>query len=375
MKKVIFILFIPLLLLSGCSYRELNELAIVSTIGIDYQDGKYIISAQVVDFSKAETASDESEETTLLYVGEGPTVLTAVRDIYNKYPKNIHLAHLELVILGKDVALKDVTKVLNYFITSPEATGDAKVLVNKSGTAMEILDPINKNPDSYNGKAIVSNLIQNERHEGVVCQVNMEEFLSLYYQKGIDPIIPSIEYVKSEDDISNSVLLGFVVYKNDDVHGSLSKEASIAYNLINANFIDVAIKTNYKGKDLTIILIEPKSGIDLEIDNNKLKYKIKLKATGHISEIYSDINLTDKKILNEMKKDYEDTLKGYINELLNFSKNNNVDVLGLKNMIYKKKHKYYEQYKDQNVYDIADIDIDIDVNLFRHGTTYIGVRG
>lgn len=374
MKKYLFILLIPLFFLTGCSYRELNELAIVSTIGVDYQDNKYIISAQVVNVSKAETASDEAEETTLLYVGEGPTVLTAVRDIYNKYPKNIHLAHLELVVLGKDVVSKDVTKVLNYFITSPEATGDAKIIVNKSGTAMEILDPINKNPDSYNGKAIINNLIQNERHEGVVCDVNMKEFLSWYYQKGIDPIIPSIEYVKSEDGVSNIMLLGFVVFKNDDIIGSLSKKASIAYNLINANFIDIAIKTNYEGQDLTIILIEPKSDIEIEIKDNKLKFKIKISATGHISEIYSDIDLTDKKILNKMSDNYENTIKGYIQELLDFSKENNVDVLGLKNMIYKKKHKYYEQYKDENIYEVADIDIDIDVNLFRHGTTYIGVR-
>lgn len=46
MKKII-ILIITIFLLSGCSYRELNDLAIISAIGIDYDNNEFKLTAQV----------------------------------------------------------------------------------------------------------------------------------------------------------------------------------------------------------------------------------------------------------------------------------------------------------------------------------------
>ena len=42
MKKLLLLLIICLSF-TGCSYKELNELAIANSIGIDYEDGKYCI--------------------------------------------------------------------------------------------------------------------------------------------------------------------------------------------------------------------------------------------------------------------------------------------------------------------------------------------
>ena len=50
MKKLkILILISTIFTLSGCNYMELNKLAIVSALGIDYKDNKYEITAQVMD--------------------------------------------------------------------------------------------------------------------------------------------------------------------------------------------------------------------------------------------------------------------------------------------------------------------------------------
>ena len=48
MKKIILIIF--LFLLTGCyDYKEINNLGIVSAIGIDFKDDEYIITLEVLN--------------------------------------------------------------------------------------------------------------------------------------------------------------------------------------------------------------------------------------------------------------------------------------------------------------------------------------
>ena len=48
MKKIILLLII-LLPCTGCSYVELNDLAIVSAVGIDYENNNFNLTAQIMD--------------------------------------------------------------------------------------------------------------------------------------------------------------------------------------------------------------------------------------------------------------------------------------------------------------------------------------
>ena len=50
-----------------------------------------------------------------------------------------------------------------------------------------------------------------------------------------------------------------------------------------------------------------------------------------------------------------------------YSKENNTDVLGLGNMIYKNYFKDYNKYKDKNIYEIANFKIEIDNKMYRYG--------
>ena len=99
--KIIFIV-ITLFSLTGCSYVELNKMAIVSALGIDYKDNSYQITAQVMDVQKTE--GNSSIQTSLIYEAEGKTIGEAIRNLSEKYPKTVYLGHLQIIIIGKEVA-------------------------------------------------------------------------------------------------------------------------------------------------------------------------------------------------------------------------------------------------------------------------------
>ena len=52
MKKLLILLIIPFIL-SGCyDYNELNDLAIISGIGIDYENEEYIVTYEILSTKK-----------------------------------------------------------------------------------------------------------------------------------------------------------------------------------------------------------------------------------------------------------------------------------------------------------------------------------
>jgi len=371
MKKR-FLLLIPLffLILTGCSYRELNDLAIASSLGIDYEDNNYTITAEVLNFNK----KDEGDVTggSILYYGTGKTIAEAIRNIYYKYPRLLHLGHLRLIILGKNTIEQKTDEIFDYFLRSPEAANDPYVLVNNKGTAKEIINPDNKSNDTFNAKELISNLESNELRQGTVTTINFEEFLSIYLREGIDPVIPTIHYDKEKDNVySTTILTGMTAFKNNALLTPLSIDESKAYNILQNKFEDIMIVTDFKNSKLSALLLFPNSSYSVKI-KDKITVTIDLAFEGHISEIQKKVDLLDPNILNEIKENLTETIENKIRKLLQYCKKYNVDILGLKDQIYRHYPKEYEKYKKQNIYEIATFKINTNLTLDRHGSTYIG---
>ena len=101
MKKILLI--ISLLLLSGCyNYRELNDLAIVSAIAIDYNNSNnnFEVSIQVVNPKKQQDTSSANEPDFIIYKAEEKTLQQAFRNIVDTSPNRIYGSHLEILIIS-----------------------------------------------------------------------------------------------------------------------------------------------------------------------------------------------------------------------------------------------------------------------------------
>lgn len=370
MKKII-ILVAFVITLTGCSYRELNDLAIGNAIGIDYnkEENAYKITVQVLNLQK--DGNDKGKEDTVIYEAEGETISGAIRNISLAYPKVLYLGHLELVILGESVLNHDVEELFEYFIRSPETRNEFDILINTSGTAKEILDPPVSKNDSFPSKEIIKTLENSMKRQGTSVKVNMEEFIGLYLEKRITPVITTVELIDDKYTLNGIVAFD---YNNDKII-HLSKEATIAYNLINENFYDVDLTTNYNGSKMDFILLDPKASIKTTIKDNKLTVDINVKLSSQPAEIRQKINLEDEKVQSTIQKDLSNTLTSYIKELLTTCKENNIDVLGIKNIIYKNNNSSYERFEYLNLYEVAKFNINVNTQIFRYGNIYRSTKG
>lgn len=372
MKKIIKIMVLILFIISnsGCSYVELNKLAIVSALGIDYKNNEYEITAQVMDVTKSE--GNSVKQTSLIYEAKGQTIGKAIRNLSEKYPKTVYLGHLEIIILGKETAETKMNDVFDYILRSPEVRATGNVLVNKEETAKETLKPKNEKENSFATEQIKSSLENATKRTGTVKLITFEEFLQDYLQKGIDPVIPLIKINKqNKNKTSNTVISNLAALKDNKIQKEMDNDQSTAYNTINANYHDIVITPKYKNNTIGIILFNPKAKINTQLKNNKVYTNINITIETKLNEASFKINPNDNKTHKELEKITKKELEKYITSLINYCKETNTDVLGIENNIYKNHYKNYKNYKNSNFYE--NIKINIKTKIYRSGNTNKGV--
>ena len=252
MKKIKIILILVLtILISGCSYKELNDLAIASALGIDYENNEYIISAQIMELKKQEK---EDTSSALIYLGKGKTISEALRNISLKYPNYLYLGHLELIIIGKGEITHGINNSLDYFIRTSDARNDALILVSTKNKAYEIINPNEETKEEFPVKDIVTTIRNSKERNGLVIEKNYEELINDYLERGISQILTTIENEKDENDnYKDTILSNIAVFEKGKYVKDLDKESAISYNLINNNFDNVSIDIIYNNKDVALV--------------------------------------------------------------------------------------------------------------------------
>jgi len=377
MKKVI-ILLISIFILSGCyNYLELNDLAIVDALGIDYENGTYTVTAQVISVQKS--GSEETQEQAIVYIAEGKSIPEAVRNMELKNPNYIYMGHLSLVVLGKDFVKNDINKIYEYILRYPQIRINTLVVASIKNTALEILNQ-QVESGSLPSEAIISSLETGEKFQGTTKQQTLEELVKNSLSSA-ESVLPTIEIEENKDagkeTISkfNKIKLGnLAVIKDKKINYIMNEDESLIYNLLKKNIDNIRINIPYKNEQSVIEIYGPSPKIDLKIKDNQIKVDIKLGLEGDIVELNQEENVKKNSVINELNKNMNKKLKNYLNQLLESCKKENIDVLGLKEIIYKNYNKEYDKYKNKNIYEEAHINIKIDSNIYKEGGIYEGIN-
>ncbi|KWX74615.1 hypothetical protein AMQ84_19535 [Paenibacillus riograndensis] len=141
----VLVLFVLLSVnLAGCwNSRELNELAIVSGIGIDRvkETGKLRVTFQVVNPSSTTTTQGAStnQSPISIYTVNDRTVFGALRRASKQATRQLFFAHAQLLVIGESLAEGGMNEVFDIFERSHELRLNTTVLVSRDTDAESIL--------------------------------------------------------------------------------------------------------------------------------------------------------------------------------------------------------------------------------------------
>ena len=129
MKKIILLPLI-LLLLTGCiKYQELNNMAIITTIGIDKKDNIYQVTLKETIPKKEENKVSSEYK---YYKGQGNTIKKAIKDASNNSSKDIYLKQVQNFLITNPKYCKEIPKSFKNKIVLFQVKNLDKVLTTNS---------------------------------------------------------------------------------------------------------------------------------------------------------------------------------------------------------------------------------------------------
>ena len=137
MKRIISVLIIISMLpaMAGCggihiNYREIQQLLVVQTLGLDYQDGSVVASLAA--------AADASGSGPRRMNAAGGTASTAIDRAYElSYEEEIFFSHVNHILIGEAAASENMEELLDYLCQSPELRIDIPLYIVRDGTAKQ----------------------------------------------------------------------------------------------------------------------------------------------------------------------------------------------------------------------------------------------
>jgi len=358
MKKIL-LLILPLITLTGCyNYRELNDLAIATAVEVDKIEDEFHLLVQVANPKNQNDASSANQPQFVTYKGHGKTIQEAFRSIINESSKKIYGMHIQLLLITENIAKNDLDSMLDFFFRNTEIRKEFYVILDTSNTKddnlLKTLTPVT----NLSSQSILNSLETNSQHMGVTNLLTFNDLMDIYLDTNKELVLPTVyiegnyeegekqENLKTTDSNSKISLGNMAIFKDEKLLGYLTKEQSIAVNILKNEIKDALIthkcdKNKYETEEITL----DKTKID--IDLKKKKVTIDIKGTGYIAEYGCEGNLKDEKTINKIKNNLNTYIETeMLKAITTINTTYNSDIYNFKDMIYKQNPKYFNKIKD-----------------------------
>lgn len=382
MKKILITLSF-IFICCGCyNYKELNDLAITSAIGIDKSDNGYKVTAQVVNTQKEGTDNNSSSDPKIIiYEHTSKTVQEAVRYMVLESPKRLYPNHMQVIIISEDVAKDGILGSLDLFFRDSELQKNFYVLISKDVSANQILKTLTP-ADSIVSSNIKKSLESDSSYLGITELVTYDELINTYLNPNKEISLPSvtlkgkmkgsdkIDNIEQSDSSTKVVLSQMAIFKDDKMIGYLDDKQSIALSFIKGKINNTIIKYKCNGGYVVVETTNSKSSINVD---NKGNFRIKISGDAAINEVSCDINLENDNSISKINKQVNKEIKKNVNNTIKYVKNNyNSDIFNFLDILYKNQYSLYKKisndwYKDK--FKDSKIDIDVDIKVVEKGNT------
>ncbi len=283
MKKMLLALPVILIsvFLSACSQietAELNERLIIEAIGIDTENGKYIITVEGLDSLTAGSDSNSiaSERITKCYRFEGETIGMAMNSISTVTGQIPLFSQARVLILGNSTAKEHLSEALDFF--RREYTTRTDILIAcAENTAQEVISA-NYGPNMSAGK-ILETTLDSYRYTGRSIYMPLFRFLSSLINPTDSALCPKIAVKDNAfSDKKEVYLTGTAVFIKNGGYIALNEDETLAYMILT---------NSIENGDLTV---ETKNGIcTIEIISCKVRTVTSIKKNRPFFDINADI--------------------------------------------------------------------------------------
>ncbi|MGN7356360.1 Ger(x)C family spore germination protein [Paenibacillus sp. SAF-054] len=284
-----------LMLIPGCwNSKDIQNMAYVTALGIDYEDGKYKSYAQILNFTnvaKADNAEIGKPVPIWVGTGEGRTVTEALTTMYSTSQLRVFWGHLKSVIVTENTmqhGMVEIYEMLNRYreirynillYGTKEPLKD--ILTQKSILNLSPLETIMNLPQQiYSQRSFILPVYAFK----IIAQMDEPSGLAM---------IPSLEidngiWYEDKEERPMFRINGAYFFHNKEYRGLLSEDDLKGTRWIQRKLqrSPINIPDANAGRPVaSLILVKPHLYIKPVIDNGQARYVIRVSINAYIDEL------------------------------------------------------------------------------------------
>jgi len=380
--KTICLLLIVSLFLSGCwSKRELNELAIVSALGIDKVDDEFDVTVQIVVPGEISSKAPTSGRSPVItHHAKGKTIFEAIRKMTTLSTRKIYFAHTQVVILGDELAKEGIGEALDLISRDHEFRNDFDVIIAHEATAKDVLNvltPVEKVP----ANKIINSLRTSQKAWGSTISINIDELVSTLSSNEKSPLIPAIEIQGDAalgmskaniNKVETPVILkyaGLAVFKGDKYVGLLTDKESQSVSFLSDKIQStIEIIACPKGGTIATEITKSKTKIKGKFEKDAPKINVHIEVEQNVGEVECKINLTSHKNIDYVNKKTEELIKKRIEKTITtIQQTYRADIFGFGEELHRADPKKWKKIKNDWPTIFQDLPVNVEVHVRTKG--------
>ncbi|MFB5192379.1 Ger(x)C family spore germination protein [Alicyclobacillus fastidiosus] len=372
-----FILTISLVFATGCWDRtELNDIALLLGWGMDYKDGRYIGTAQIVIPGAAQSGQQGggggNNNAYFTETAIGKDITDTTQNLQSKLSRQIFAGHRKDVFIGEELAKHGLSKMLDEYSRNPDVRLRTDIFVVKGGTAEDILkipNPLEKVP------ALAA--LKLHQQIGGLGDVTLANFLIDASTEGSSPSLPVMEIVTSsrqqdqeQGSSTNSTSFAYAgraVFNMDEkLAGYLDRgEAELAWWVKGLlKFYRVTGVIPQRNGTVSLNLSKLGAHIQPSLQGNKIKFVVTLTGEGTIPENNTSLDLSQTKNLNLIQNAFDKQCQQQVQQVISkVQQEYKADILGFGEAFHRKYPEQWKSLKKNWGEEFPKSDVTVKVNL------------
>jgi len=367
---------------TGCwNRRELNEIAIVTAVGIDPgpKKGEIKMTFQVVNPSSISGKQGVSNSMTpfITIHTSGKTEFEAIRKATKEMSRRLYFSHLQAWIINNKIAkTTGINDYLEFPYRDPEIREDIPVFISYDNcSAAGILDqqfPL----DSINGVSIRKHLENAQKSGSYTRKVELRELVNVFSSDTTSAVIPYIfisppinpnkdKLQMTQSSRQNSVIKteGFAVFKKDQLIGYLNSSEARAVLWITDKVNKGIIVVPYKGKNQTIEIMKSQSKTKITLHHGKPEVQVNIKINANVGSVLGSVDPSKQSVIDELEEKTNQTVKKDIEKTIKkVQKQYKVDIFKFGETFERQHAKEWKKQKKNWGEDFENLQVNIKVD-------------
>lgn len=359
--------------------KQLNEVELVSGLGIDRKDDQYSITLQV--FNPSANQKNSVDPTGgFTYTQTGRTIPEAIEKIKKDSLKEPILDTLQVVALSERLAREEgLNETLDFLIRDPRVPADINTIIIRNESAelfLKLFTPQQKLTALY-----TNTMLKNSKEAwGYLVNASSERIRSYLTDKTSDIVIPyveihgDIEKGMSKGNIENFTpaaqisLEGFSTFKGEKLYSYLTRDESNTLALLKGIDQAVAISAPCGDSDEEFTIDTVETSSTLKANSDPVSFKLKVRIKGNLEQINCGKDLTKLSLQKALETQLEKKIKSDLDAVIKKSQDDGTDVLGLKDALYRQEPKSWkEKKKEKDFLSTVNVDTHVQVQFIRFG--------